>query len=261
MGLIAAGNIPAVGFHDLLSVFAAGHISMIKYSEKDKYLLPFLIKKLIEIDERAGAYFVEVERLADFDAVIATGSNNSSRYFKQYFGKYPHIIRSNKNSVAFLNGCETPEELKDLGSDIFQYFGLGCRSVSHIMIPIEFDFERLCKAMSAYESLAEHPKYKNNLDYHLAILILNKDPHRHLPGVVLRESDELISPVGCLNYSYYYSYDELRKKLADSRNNIQCIVGHDKILSEPVVPFGSAQRPGLADYADGVDTMEFLTNL
>ena len=262
VGVVAAGNIPAVAFHDILSVFVSGNVSQIKYSDRDKYLIPFLLKMLGEIDPRAVDYFEEVDKLSDFDAVIATGSNNSARYFRQYFGKYPNIIRKNKNAVAVLDGTESDDELRALANDIFLYFGLGCRSVSHLYVPSGYDFSMFERAMETYSELVNHSKYKNNLDYHLAIHIINQDDHIALPNLVLVQNDNLVSPVGCLNYTEYDSAESLGSMLEDHLDDIQCIVGSDQLpLRSRTVPFGQAQNPGLRDYADGIDTMEFLTNL
>ena len=261
VGIIAAGNIPVVAFHDVLSAFVCGHRIQAKLSEKDKYLLPFLVRKLQEIMDGADPGIDFVEKLHDFDAVIATGSNNSARYFNQYFGKYPNIIRKNRNGIAVLSGEETDEELQSLADDVFTYFGLGCRNVSHIKVPAGYDLERLRAGFAKYAGITDHNKYKNNFDYNLAIFILNNDPHLNLENIILTPSESLISPVGCLYYSEYESEDEVLRDLADRPEEIQCVVSHRPIEGVDTILPGLAQKPSLTDYADGVDTMAFLTSL
>ena len=261
IGLIMAGNIPLAGFHDLLCVFISGNVSVIKLSDKDKYLIPFFIKVLEETDPRTAAYFEIVDKLPQIDAVIATGSNNSARYFEYYFSKYPHIIRKNRNAVAVLDGHETKEDLAGLSTDIFMYFGLGCRSVSHCYVPEGYDFEPLVTELRKNDQAVHHNKYKNNLDYHLAIHILNRTTHTALPSLILMENEALVSPVGCLFFSYYSDLEMLKSELQSVQEEIQCVVTNLVIPGLACVPFGMAQRPELDDYADGVDTMAFLQSL
>ena len=261
IGVIAAGNIPLVVFHDVLSVFMSGNVAQIKVSERDPHLLPFLLKKLGELNPDTNQYFNVTDRLAGFDAVIATGGNNSARYFEQYFGKYPNIIRKNRNGVAVLTGDESHEELIALGSDVFQYFGLGCRNVSHIFVPSDYNFEALAEAFKAHSNIVNHTKYRNNFDHNLAIFILNQFPYLDIERVLLVEDAHLISPIGCLYYSHYDNIDQLKSELSDRMDEIQCVVSHIEFEKSPVAAFGEAQRPSLKDYADGVDTMQFLTSL
>ncbi|HLF64022.1 MAG TPA: acyl-CoA reductase [Saprospiraceae bacterium] len=261
VGVIMAGNIPVVGFHDLLCVFMSGNISVIKLSEKDKYLIPFMIKILEELDPRTSRYFEIVDKLTDIDAVIATGSNNSARYFEYYFAKYPHIIRRNRNAVAILDGKESDDELSGLCDDIFIYFGLGCRSVSHCFVPAGYDFTRLIEQMKRYEPLSNHNKYRNNLDYNMALQMLNKIPHIAVPNLILLENATLISPVGCLYYSFYQNKESLYKQLQLQCTEIQCVVTNHDVSGLPCIRFGKAQQPALDDYADGIDTLAFLQNL
>ncbi len=260
VGLVLAGNIPLVGFHDILSVFISGHIAQIKLSEKDKYLIPYFIKVMSEADGRAGAYFEITERLKNPEAVIATGSNNSARYFEAYFGKYPNIIRKNRNAVAVLDGGESREELELLGKDIFQYFGLGCRNVSKLYLPRDYAFEPLLEALHAYKEVVLHDKYKNNFDYNYTLLILNNIPHQSNGCILLTEDTALQSRIAQLHYEYYDDSEDLKSKLKERRNEIQCIVGKDN-ANWRAVPFGKAQYPELKDYADGVDTLAFLAEL
>lgn len=261
VGVIMAGNIPAVGFHDILCVFVSGNISVIKLSDKDKYLIPFMLKILEELDPRTQEYFEIVDKLQHIDAVIATGSNNSARYFEYYFSKYPYIIRRNRNAVAILDGLESDEDLSRLCEDIFMYFGLGCRSVSHCFVPEGYDFTRLVEKIKRYDDLANHNKYRNNLDYNMALHMLNQVPHIAIPNLILLESPVLISPVGCLNYSFYRDIETLISQLQDQRQDIQCVVTNHIIPELPCVRFGEAQKPAIDDYADGIDTLAFLQNL
>jgi len=261
VGVVLAGNIPLVGFHDILSVYISGNISVIKLSDKDKFLIPFIIRILTEIDQRTEAYFEIVEKLQDFDAVIATGSNNSARYFEYYFEKYPNVIRRNRNAVAILDGSESADQLSGLCDDIFMYFGLGCRSVSHCFVPVGYDFTMLIEQMKRYEQLSDHNKYRNNLDYNMALQMLNKMPHIAIPNLILLENDELVSPVSCLNYSFYQDLEIVSGQLQSKADEIQCVVTTHTIPGLPCVTFGCAQQPALDDYADGINTLEFLQNL
>jgi len=260
IGLILAGNIPLVGFHDFLTVWLSGHHSLIKPSSKDEKLLLHLLAVLKELvpDEMVG---VEItERLAGFDAVIATGSNNSSRYFEQYFGKYPNIIRKNRNAVAVLSGKETPEQIQALGHDIFDYFGLGCRNVSKLFLPKDFDFVYFLDHLASFESMMDHHKYKNNYDYNRSILLLNRTKHFASDFLMMREDTALTSPLSVLNYEFYNSNKEWENRLIDEAAGIQCVVG-DTLSFPNLMPFGTAQQPSLSDYADGVDTMAFCMGL
>ena len=262
IGLVLAGNIPLVGFHDILCVFISGNIAKIKISDKDPYLLPYLLQVLKEIDPRTADFFQITERfLKDFDAVIATGSNNSARYFDAYFGKYPHIIRKNRNAVAILRGSETAEDLALLGEDVFTYFGLGCRNVSKIYVPQGYNFHPFLEAMHEYREIVMHDKYKNNFDYNFTILILNKIKHEANGCILMRESTYLASPIAMLYYEYYDDLTDLKINLWQRRDEIQLIVAKEKVEGLPSFYFGEAQKPSLSDYADGVDTLDFLIKL
>ncbi|MCB0608210.1 MAG: acyl-CoA reductase [Lewinella sp.] len=261
VGLVLAGNIPLVGFHDVISVFATGHAAMIKLSEKDPYLLPFLVKVMTEMDERAASCFQFAERLEGFDAVIATGSNNSSRYFEAYFGKYPNIIRRNRNGVAVLTGLETPEELAALGEDIFRYFGLGCRNVSKLYVPEGYDFEPLLESLHEYRQIVLHDKYKNNFDYNTAIAMLNKTAYLSNGCLVLMEDTGIVSPIAAAYYQFYSDIETVEKEILDRSEEIQLVAARPGVLNAPTLPFGAAQEPELWDYADGVDTVAFLLGL
>ena len=254
VGVVMAGNIPLVGFHDFICVFVSGHISVIKPSSKDEVLIKHLIAKLYEWDIRVQNWVGFAEKLKGLDAYIATGSNNSSRYFDYYFGKYPSIIRKNRTSVAILGGSESPETLSLLADDVLQYFGLGCRNVTQVYVPENYHFEPLLAALKKYPEFIDYHKYKHNFDYHLALLIMGGKYYMNNDLVVLTENSSPFSPVSQLHYTYYQNRETLIDQLQKDEN-IQCIV------AEGMVAFGNAQTPGLSDYADGVDTMEFLTDL
>ena len=262
ISLVLAGNIPLVGFHDLLCVFVAGHKAKIKLSDKDPYLIPFLIQNLIEINSSCKACFEIVEgAMKDFDAVIATGSNNSSRYFEAYFGKYPHIIRKNRNAVAVLRGDETAEDFRHLGEDIFTYFGLGCRNVSKIYVPRGYHFEPLLEVIHEFKELVLHDKYKNNFDYQFTIVILNKIKYHSNGCLMMIENEAIASPIAMVYYEYYGNYKALSAQLKTLKEEIQCVVAKASIANLPTFNFGEAQKPTLSDYADGEDTMAFLFSL
>ncbi len=253
VGVIMAGNIPLAGFHDFLSVLVTGNNIIVKTSSQDPDLIVFIGKILIEINPAFREKMIFTDSLLkNFDAVIATGSNNSSRYFEYYFGKYPHIIRRNRNSIAIIEGDESADELKRLGSDIFTYFGLGCRSVSKVFVPEGYDVAGLASNWQQYAGLADHNKYANNYDYNKAIYLINREKFLDTGYLLLKESFNLISPVSVLHYEYYKTPDFLGKKTVKEKDKIQCIV------SRKHTPFGSAQSPRLWDYADGIDTLQFL---
>ncbi len=254
VGIVMAGNIPLVGFHDLLCTFLSGHRQTIKPSSKDQVLIKHLVQKMTGWDGEIASLISFAEMLKGCDAYIATGSNNSSRYFEKYFGKYPHIIRRNRTSVAILEGNETISELEKLADDVYQYFGLGCRNVTKIYVPTGYDFVPLLETFKKYNYLADHHKYKNNYDYQLAILIINKRYYMTNGSIVLHEDPQLFSPISQLNYEFYTQEEELPEVLLGNEA-IQCIVG------KKYLPFGSGQQPGLTDFADGVDTLKFLLDL
>ncbi len=254
VGIVMAGNIPLVGFHDLLSVFISGHRMLVKTSSKDQALVKHLVAKLSEWDNKVNELISFAEMLKGCDAYIATGSNNSAGYFEYYFGKYPHIIRRNRTSVAILTGQESNEELAKLADDVFLYFGLGCRNVTKLYVPENYDFIPLLDSFRRYDHLADLHKYKNNYDYNLALYILNKKYYMSTPALLLLEEPSLFSPISQLNYEYYSKPEKLTEELKNNPD-LQCIVGREHI------PFGQAQCPSISDYADAVDTMLFLKNL
>lgn len=253
VGIVMAGNIPLVGFHDFLCVFVSGHMQTIKTSSKDDILLKHLVDKMVEWEPEVQNYISFAPMLKGCDAYIATGSNNSARYFDYYFAKYPSIIRKNRTSVAFLTGDESAEILERLSDDIHAFFGLGCRNVTKIFVPREYDFIPLLQSFYRYKYFADHHKYRNNYDYNLSIQIMNNRFYMTNESTLLVESDSLFSPISQLNYSFY---DDFETALSSLKGNeaLQCIAGID-------IPFGKVQSPGLTDYADGLDTMQFLLTL
>lgn len=260
VGIITAGNIPLVGFHDFISVLMSGHKVVIKQSSNDQNLLPILSDYLICVEPRFKDLITFTEgQLNDFDAVIATGSNNTARYFEHYFAKYPHIIRKNRNAVAVLSGDETEAELEALGEDVFRYFGLGCRSVSKIFVPKNYDFDKLFKAVFKQNEIINYNKYKNNYDYNKTVYLMSQIPLLENGFLVLKEDTAYASPIATLFYEYYESVSDLKEKLLFDKDQIQCVVS--KGVTTESIPFGHTQQPQLWEYADGVDTIDFLLNL
>lgn len=254
IGIVMAGNIPLVGFHDFLCVFISGHKQTIKLSSKDDILLKHLVDKMIEWEPELKSKIEFAELLKGCDAYIATGSNNSARYFEQYFSKYPNIIRRNRTAVAILTGAETGEELNLLADDVHQYFGLGCRNVTKIFVPVGYDFVPLLGAFDKYKYFEDHHKFKNNYDYQLSIALLNNIFYMTNGSALLLQNDSIFTAISQLNYSFYED-DQKVFDLLKGNEDIQCICGHVGVA------FGQAQKPALMDYADGVDTMQFLLTL
>ena len=265
VGVIMAGNIPMVGFHDFLCVLMSGNIFVGKLSSDDEHLPQALAKILIEIEHefKKQIHFIKepLNKSANISAMIATGSNNSARYFEYYFGKYPHIIRKNRNSIAVLDGTESKEDLENLGKDIFQYFGLGCRNISKIFIPQDYVLDKLFEAIVDFGDVIHHNKYANNYNYYRTIYLLNKEKFLDNNFLLVKESEQIASPVATLHYERYKSKEELSVRLEKEKENIQCIVAGRNFKSRPAVEFGHTQSPELSDYADGIDTMQFLLNI
>lgn len=259
IGIVAAGNIPLVSFHDILAVLISGHRLLIKYSDKDKYLTPFILQKLVEINDDFSSKIFTDERWKNYDAVIATGSNNTSRYFEQYFGQKPNIIRKNRHSVAVLTGKETEEDLYNIGIDVFSYYGLGCRNVSKLWVPENYDFTSLAKSWQPFYYLMEHNSYKNNLDYQRTLYMMNGTPFLNIDFVNITQNDALSSPISCLHYAYYQHINEVKLALEKDTDSLQCVVSTNSEISK--IKPGEAQKPGLTDYADNVDVMKFLSEL
>jgi len=257
VALIMAGNIPLVGFHDFLSTIITGNQALVKLSSNDKILLPFVGQSLIEMEPSLKDQISFADgKLEDFDAVIATGSDNTSRYFEHYFGKKPNIIRRNRNSVAILSGTETSEELEALGEDIFRYYGLGCRSVSKLFVPKDYNFDALFKAVYPFNTIIEHHKYANNYDYNKAVYLMSLYKILENGFLMLKEDKNYGSPIATVFYEFYDTLEELKIRLTNEKEKIQCVVANgfksDEIL------FGQTQKPSLSDYADNIDTVDFL---
>ncbi|MGY2134020.1 acyl-CoA reductase [Hymenobacter sp. HD11105] len=260
VGVVMAGNIPLVGFHDLLCVLLSGHLLLAKPSSDDKYLMHWIVDELTRIDSRLCERITFVERLNDADAFIATGSDNTGRYFEYYFRHKPHLIRRNRTSLGILTGQETPEELAALGADIFQYYGLGCRNVSKLMVPKDYRFDKLLDNLQPWERVLEQNRYQNNYDYNKSILLVNRVPHFDNGFVLLTESAQLVSPISVVHYGTYTDNTDLQQQLAQVAEQTQCLVSAGGQFPGSF-PFGQAQCPSVSDYADGVDTMAFLGNL
>lgn len=260
--LIPAGNIPLVCFHDIFCILMAGMKCVIKYSQKDR-LLPMAVVKILEkIDSNiCGRIIEEREQRIDFDGIIATGSNNSSRYFEYYFSKYPHIIRKNRNSVAILDGSESKEDYLCLADDIFAYYGLGCRSVSKIYVPKGYDYQIFFENIVSKGNVINNPKYADNYDYNKAVYLMSENQILDNNFLILKKDEGLGSPVGVIFAEEYENISELANKLNSLEEQIQCIVSKNEIPSLKTFKFGNAQNPSIFDFADGVDTMEFLLSI
>ncbi len=261
IAVIMAGNIPLVGFHDFLSTLISGNKIIVKQASNDSLLLPILVKFLEKYhsDFKEHILFVDSLKQVKFDAIIATGSNNTARYFEYYFKKYPHIIRKNRNSVAILTGNETQENLEKLGNDIFQYFGLGCRNVSKLFVPKNYNFDNFFKAIYPFKDIINYKKYENNYDYNKAVYLMSLYKLTENGFLMLKEDTNYSSPIATLFYEYYEDLKTLSERLNNENEKIQCIVSATEIPKS--VPFGKTQQPELWDYADQVDTLDFLSNI
>lgn len=260
VAIIMAGNVPLVGFHDFLTVLLSGHKVLAKQSSKDKHLLPVLVEFLIaQNSEFAGLIELNDGKLDHFDAVIATGSNNTARYFEYYFSKKPHIIRKNRNGVAILTENDSKEDLKKLGEDIFRYYGLGCRNVSKLFVPKGYDFEAFFEAIYDWNPIINHHKYASNYDYNKAVYLMSEFKLFENGFLILKKDESYASPIACLFYEHYESPADLKKKLAQDADKIQCVLSAEKDFGD--LGFGESQHPALSAYADGVDTVEFLSKL
>lgn len=256
IAVIMAGNVPLVGFHDLLSVLITGNKVLVKLASGDKILIPFICEYVTSITPELSEYITFTdEKLENFDAIIATGSNNTARYFDYYFGKYPNIIRKNRNSIAILTGEESPEQMKLLADDIFRYFGLGCRNVSKIYVPKGYDFDMFFNGMFSWREIIHNNKYMNNYDYNKAVYLMNDVKLLDNQFLLLKEDEGISSPISVLYYEFYDNRSTLNKKLNKESDKIQCTVSNND------VPFGRAQQPQLWEYADGIDTIDFLLEL
>ena len=260
IGVVMAGNIPLVGFHDMLCVLLSGHVLLAKLSADDTVLMTWIMEELARIQPRFADFMQVLPRLNAAEAFIATGSDNTARYFEYYFGKKPHLIRRNRTSVAVLTGQETSTELARLGPDIFQYYGLGCRNVSKLFVPTNYDFVPLLDALQTCAGVLNHHKYNNNYDYNKSILLVNRVPHFDNGFLLLTRGQALVSAISVLHYAEYASEIDLVDQLTDVAAQTQCVVSAEGRFAGSL-PFGQAQSPGVTEYADRVDTMEFLAQL
>jgi hypothetical protein len=260
VGVAMAGNIPLVGFHDLMCVLLSGHRLVAKLSSQDSVLMKFIRDKLIEVNPAFEEKIFFEERLKNLDAVIATGSDNTSRYFEYYFRNVPHIIRKNRTSCAVILGEENGDEFVALGKDVFSYFGLGCRNISKIYVPESFDFIPMIKSWERYQHILLHNKYANNYDYQKSILLVNRTHHYDSGFSLLTENQSLVSPISVVYYETYRDQLDLDSKLSSHQDKIQCVTSA-KAWYKKSIPFGDAQFPDVNDHADGVDTMAFLDSL
>ncbi len=260
VAVVMAGNIPLVGFHDFLCVLISGHSVLVKQSSNDKHLLPFLAKYLEYVEEsfKGKINFTE-QKLAGFDAVIATGSDNTARYFEYYFKNKPNIIRKSRNSVAILTGKETEEDFKNLSNDVFTYFGLGCRSVSKLYVPKDYNFDAFFTGMYEKKEIINNAKYANNYDYNKAVYLMSEFDLLENGFLMIKEDESYASPIATIFYEYYDNEIDLKIKLHQDKEKIQCVVANGFIENE--INFGQTQAPKLNDYADGVNTLEFLSKI
>ncbi|MBP2832701.1 acyl-CoA reductase [Aquimarina sp. U1-2] len=260
VGVIMAGNIPLVGFHDFLSVLISGHHIIVKQSSDDNQLLPFLASYLIAIEPKFEEKITFTsKKISDFDAIIATGSNNTARYFEYYFGKVPHIIRKNRNSIAIIDGNESTTQLQLLGEDIFRYYGLGCRNVSKLMVPKGYNFDVFFKAMYDYKDIMKSAKYANNYDYNKAVYLMSNFKLLENGFLMIKEDQNYGSPIATLFYETYDTTDQLANTLKKNSEKIQCIIADH--FDENTIQFGQSQKPSLSDYADGIDIIDFLLKI
>lgn len=260
VAIIMAGNVPIVGFHDLMCSLILGFKCIVKLSSDDKILIPLIVKFIqSRFDGFKEKVFFESNILKNFDAVIATGSNNSHKYFEYYFGKYPNLLRKTRHSVAVLNGNESDSELAMLSNDVFDYFGLGCRSVSKIFIPKGYDLDLLFNAFYMKRFVIDHNKYANNYDYNKAVYLMSEEKFYDNGFVILKEEKKLGSPIACVYFEYYDDLVQVKNIIKINNQNIQCVVSNEKIFNG--ISFGTTQCPKLSDYADNVDTLKFLLKI
>ena len=260
IAIIMAGNIPAVGFHDLLCSLLLNFDCIVKLSSEDKLLIPFIVKFLESRNEKLkNKVTFESEKLKDFDGVIATGNNNSHRYFDYYFSKYPNLLRKTRHSIAVLDGKESDNDLSDLSNDIFNYFGLGCRSVSKVFIPYGYDLDLLFNAFFRHKEVVNHNKYVNNFDYNKAVYLMSKEKFIENGFIILKEESKLGSPIGCLFYEFYNDKKEITKLINNNSDSIQCVVSNINFNTN--IKFGQTQCPNISDYADNNDTIKFLLKI
>ncbi len=259
VGIIMAGNIPLVGFHDLICVLLSGNKAIIKPSSEDEHVIKEIVNILIDHHKEFDTLITVVDKLTNIEAAIATGSNNSFKYFEYYFKDIPNLLRKNRKSLAILSGNETDEELELLSNDVFEYFGLGCRNVSLILLPQDMDITRVIDNFEKHNNLKNHNKFANNYTYHRAILLMNNEQHLDNGFALYKHRKDLNAPLACINYAHYNSLEEIEQFLDQNNQEIQCIVGNSSTYSK--VNLGNAQTPNLQDFADDINTLEFLENL
>jgi hypothetical protein len=261
VAIIMAGNIPLVGLHDLISVLVCGHRALIKPSSDDKVLMEWVVKELKNIDSEFENFIElsEERQMKNFDVIIATGSNNSFRYFEYYFKDKPSLLRKNRNSIAVLRGNESKETLELLADDVFQYFGLGCRNVSKLLIPKDFFVDPMFEAFEKYKEHINHHKYANNYTYHKAIFLMNLTAHLDNNFLLFKQDEKIASPLGVLLFDYYENEEQVKSYLNQHEEEIQCVVSDMNLIG--AIPFGQSQNPQLNDYADGIDTISFLKGI
>lgn len=260
LGIVCAGNLPGVGFQDIVLSFLFSKKTIVKLSSSDAYFIKYLVGRMsffnAEVDNQIE--FVEQIVLDGLDGVIATGSDNTARYFEKYFSKVPSVIRKNRTSIAVLNGKESAEELKELGKDIFTYYGLGCRNVSKLLVPKGYDFVNFLDNMEGYQRVTFNHRYANNYDYNRSIYLVNREAHFDNGFLMLREAKELVSPISVLFYEYYDSENEVLSYIREHKEKIQVVVSN---TIEGAVPLGQAQKPSITDFPDNVNVVEFILSL
>ena len=260
IAIIMAGNIPAVGFHDLLCSLLLNFDCLVKLSSDDKFIIPFIVKFLESRNKKLNNKVVfESEKLKNFDGVIATGNNNSHRYFDYYFSKYPNLLRKTRHSIAVLDGNESDEDLSNLSNDIFNYFGLGCRSVSKVFLPRSYDLDFLFNAFFKHKEIINHNKYVNNFDYNKAVYLMSKEKFIENGFLILKEETKLGSPIGCLFYEFYDDKKDIIKLIQNNSDSIQCVASNMDLKTN--IQFGQTQCPTIGDYADNNDTIKFLLKI
>ncbi len=258
IGIVMAGNIPLVGFHDFLCCFISGHISQVKLSDRDAVLFTYLVSIMSDIDSGIENYINIIERLESYDAVIATGSDTTSKYFEKYFGAVPHIIRKNRSGVGVISKQSTIESLSPIGNDLFNYFGLGCRNISKLYMEEGVELDTFYKSLTSFKEVINHNKYKNNYDYTYALYLMNKEEFYTDDVLIMRPNKDIASRIATVHYEYYTDPIKLAEELRLHQDEIQCVVSDIELPGIKVFPFGEAQIPSLNDYADGIDTMAFL---
>jgi hypothetical protein len=260
VGLVLAGNIPLVGWHDMMAVFASGHLAFYKPSHSDEILIEWLVSTLCNQFPLAKPYFQKVERMNEVDALIATGSKTTGTHFDYYFRNKPRVIRGSRSSLGFIYGFETEEELVLLCDDVMQYFGMGCRSVTKLLVPVDYDFTNFFKALEKYRYLTDHHKFQNNAIYHKSIFLMNGDPFLDNDILMIRQEKSLYTPPAVVNFEVYHNMEEAKAIVARHMPELQCMVSHMGQFPG-TIPFGSAQKPAIQDYADGINTLDFLKSL